>query len=190
MRGCRWFLVLLAALLVTGCGNADVDREGATSTAPEQGAVAADTPQDSLRLAEEALARAEAAERLADEALVQAQQALQRSRALLERLRRERRGAELTVSGVPPTDPARPRPPDDMVLDGEVVSFDAATGVVVLSLGAGTGVRQGYRLTISRGNRYVGVVEVDGVETDRSRGRMVEPLQKHEPQPGDRVQLR
>src|SRR5262245_36351170 len=54
--------------------------------------------------------------------------------------------------------------PEQPMQTARVLAADDSANVVVLSLGSEDGVKEGFRYTISRGNQYVGVVEVVRVE--------------------------
>jgi len=175
------FLLAVGAAL-SACGEQE-EEPTASANPPRQAAPVAAKEGDAGPGA-----RLEDAEARFAEALARTQERIRQSRPLLEVT--ERRSRELIAEVDPPLDPARSRSPEGLVLDGGVVSRDEASGVVVLSLGVKSGVRQGYRLTISRRRQYVGIVEIDGLEEGGARRRSISGLQARVPHPRDRVRHR
>jgi hypothetical protein len=71
--------------------------------------------------------------------------------------------------------------------EGQVLSVDASTKVVIISLGADDGVLPSLQYTVSRGDKYVGMIEITEVRAKQSFGRSVEGLRQIEIQRGDKV---
>lgn len=67
----------------------------------------------------------------------------------------------------------------------KVLAADDATNVVVISLGAEDGVKEGFRYTVSRGNEYVGEIQIDHVEGKMASGKVNRATQKLPVQKGD-----
>jgi hypothetical protein len=79
---------------------------------------------------------------------------------------------------------------DQPAHEGHVVSVDDGADAVVISLGSVDGVKPGFRYTVSRGNQWVAMVEIAGVQAKVSTGRSIKNLQKMDIQIGDRVMSR
>jgi hypothetical protein len=73
---------------------------------------------------------------------------------------------------------------------GKVLAVDNAVGLVVLSLGAEDGVKNGFEYIVSRGNQYVGTVKVTDAQAKKSTGMLVPGLQKSPVSAGDTVSNR
>jgi hypothetical protein len=75
--------------------------------------------------------------------------------------------------------------PEQPMQTAKVLAADDSTNVVVISLGSEDGVKEGFRYTISRGNQYVGTIEITHVEAKQSAGRSQRDVQSRPIQKGD-----
>jgi hypothetical protein len=82
--------------------------------------------------------------------------------------------------------PGEPQPPQQ----GKVTAADGRANIVVISIGSEDGVKAGYRYVVSRGNSYVGTIEVTSTEAKQSAARSLRDLQKSEIRSGDDVMSR
>jgi hypothetical protein len=73
---------------------------------------------------------------------------------------------------------------------GKVLAVDNAVGLVVLSLGAEDGVKNGFEYIVSRGNQYVATVKVTDAQAKKSTGMLVAGMQKSPVNAGDTVSNR
>ena len=73
---------------------------------------------------------------------------------------------------------------------GRVLAADGGANVVVISLGAEDGVKEGFEYRVSRGSNYVGRIRITNVESKKSAGRSIMDLQKSPIQPGDLITSR
>lgn len=73
---------------------------------------------------------------------------------------------------------------------GKVLAVDNAVGLVVLSLGAEDGVKNGFEYIVSRGNQYVATVKVTDAQAKKSTGMLVSGMQKSPVSAGDTVSNR
>jgi hypothetical protein len=75
--------------------------------------------------------------------------------------------------------------PEQPMQTAKVLAADDATNVVVISLGSEDGVKEGFRYTISRGNQYVGTIEITHVEAKQAAGRSQRDVQSRPIMKGD-----
>jgi hypothetical protein len=73
---------------------------------------------------------------------------------------------------------------------GKVLAVDNAAGLVVISLGAEDGLKNGYEYIVSRGNQYVATVKVIDAQAKKSTGLVVSGMQKQPVSAGDTVSNR
>lgn len=79
----------------------------------------------------------------------------------------------------------QPALPDSMVL-----AVRPEVGLVMLSIGSAQGVKPGFQLTISRGDQYIGKVQVDRVYPDMCSAKVVPALSKGEIMVNDEARSR
>ena len=138
--------------------------------------------------AKEAAVRNLAEKELQFENLMAAKQTLE---ARVEELRNKLRGAQLTAeTAVSKLGGGADVPMDQPHHMGQILTVDNGANVAVISLGSEDGVRPGFRYTVSRGNQYVGLIEITDVQARQSAGRSIKNLQKSNIQSGDRVMSR
>jgi hypothetical protein len=71
------------------------------------------------------------------------------------------------------------------VPDAQVLAVRGDVGLVMISVGSQQGVKPGYQFTVSRGNEYVGKVQVEKVYPDMCSARLVPGMSKGEIQVHD-----
>lgn len=79
----------------------------------------------------------------------------------------------------------QPALPDSMVL-----AVRPEVGLVMLSIGSAQGVKPGFQLTISRGDQYIGKVQVDRVYPDMCSAKVIPALSKGEIMVNDEARSR
>lgn len=70
---------------------------------------------------------------------------------------------------------------------GMVLAANDEANVVVISLGAEDGVKEGFQYVVSRGDKYVATIKIRDVQAKQSAGFSVRDVQQMAPQKGDRV---
>jgi hypothetical protein len=74
--------------------------------------------------------------------------------------------------------------------DSVVLAVRPEVGLVMLSIGSAQGVKPGYQLTVSRGDLYIGKVQVDRVYQDMCSAKVIAPLTKGEIMVNDEARSR
>jgi predicted nucleic acid-binding Zn-ribbon protein len=72
-------------------------------------------------------------------------------------------------------------------LTGKVLAADNAENIVVISLGAEDGVKEGFRYTLSRGTNYVATIQITNVQAKQAAGKVMSGMSKSAVAPGDDV---
>jgi chromosome segregation ATPase len=67
----------------------------------------------------------------------------------------------------------------------KVLAADNAANIVVVSLGAEDGVKEGFRYTLSRGNQYVATIQITNVQAKQSAGKVMTGMSKMPVAAGD-----
>lgn len=71
--------------------------------------------------------------------------------------------------------------------DGRILAADGARNVYVISLGEEDGVLPGFQYIVSRGDEYVGTIQIDNVQAKQAAGFAIKGMSKGEIRKGDRV---
>ncbi len=71
--------------------------------------------------------------------------------------------------------------------EGMVLAANDGANVVVISLGAEDGVKEGFQYLVSRGDKYVATIKIRDVQAKQSAGFSMRDVQQLAPQKGDRV---
>ena len=77
-----------------------------------------------------------------------------------------------------------PRPP---AIDAQVLRVNARNTLVEISIGADDGLKKGHTMHVSRGNTYLGVINIKDIEFDRSVGEVDKKMQRGLIREGDHV---
>ena len=67
----------------------------------------------------------------------------------------------------------------------KVLAADNGANIVVVSLGAEDGVKEGFKYTLSRGNQYVATVQITNVQAKQAAGKVLTGMSKSPVQAGD-----
>jgi chromosome segregation ATPase len=67
----------------------------------------------------------------------------------------------------------------------KVLAADNGANIVVISLGAEDGVKEGFRYTLSRGSQYVATIQITNVQAKQSAGKVMTGMSKSAVVPGD-----
>lgn len=78
---------------------------------------------------------------------------------------------------------AQAQPPHD----GRVLAADSGKNVFVISLGEEDGVQPGFQYIVSRGDEYVGTIQIDDVQAKQAAGFAIKGMSKGDIRRGDRV---
>lgn len=70
---------------------------------------------------------------------------------------------------------------------GMVLAANDGANVVVISLGAEDGVKEGFQYVLSRGDKYVATIKINDVQAKQSAGFSMRDVQQSAPQKGDRA---
>ena len=150
------------------------------------------TERGTLREAvQAALEQKEAAVRNLNEKEIQFENLLTEKQALesrIEELKNENRSLRLSAeNAIAKLGSNADTPLDQPDLLGQVIAVAPEGDLAIISLGAEDGVKRGFRLTISRGQKFVGELEITRVEAKQAAGRVNPTLSAGPIQRGDRV---
>lgn len=138
-----------------------------------------------------ALDQREAAIRSLNEKEVQFENLLANKQTLEERiesLKNENRSLRLSAeNAIAKLGGSGDTPLDQPDFLGQIIAVAPEGDLAIISLGAEDGVKRGHRLTVSRGNSFVGELEITRVEAKQAAGRISKAFAKGKVQRGDRV---